>query len=317
MRKVKPSNQPEFLSFITPAYNAASTVGDAVDSIFRQNLEIPFEVVVFDDASTDDTREALRALEQAHANMITVGRNERNLGAGATRNRAIARARGDVIYMLDADNVLPPATVQPQLELMVETGRHCVSVERLDLFTAAPSSVEGTLNMVHHDGFSGLRELMAHVEIPAAHGNYLFTRALFDGVGGYEEKHGSDSWIFGMKHVARGFDVAVAVGTSYFHRLRGDSYWVREELRGANDEQAVIALTEMLDFFPPDVREKVACLRPGDPVFHYLTRGDFTPAGDLPGFARRTGVRTRRKLSFAARRFAQRVPRRSGRRPAK
>ena len=317
VQKVTPSDQPEFLSFITPAYNAASTVGDAVDSIFHQNLDMPFEVVVFDDASTDNTREALRALEQAHPNLITVGRNGRNLGGGATRNRAIARAKGDLIYMLDADNVLPPDTVRPQLELMAATGRHCVSVSRLDLFSTSPDSVVGTWEMMHADGISGLRELMAHVRVPASHGNYLFTRELFDATGGYEEKRsGSDAWTFGMKHVARGFDVAVAPGTSYFHRLGSDSYWMREELRGSNDEQAVTSLREMIDFFPPDVREKVACLRPGDPVFYYLTRGDLTPTGELPGFVRRTGVRTRRKLSFAARRFAQRVPRPSGRRPA-
>ena len=247
---MKPSGTPELLSFITPAYNSVATVGDAIESIFDQEFDVPFELVVVDDASTDGTRDALRTFEEMHGDLITVTTNERNLGAGATRNRAIAQARGDIIYMLDADNVLPPATVQPQLDLMAVTGHHCVSVERLNYFNTDTRSIEGGWSMVHHDGISGLRELLAHVEVPAAHGNYLFTRVLFDAAGGYEEKHGSDSWIFGMKHVVRGFEVAVAADTSYFHRLGGETYWVREELKGANEKQAVAAMREMLDFFP-------------------------------------------------------------------
>lgn len=304
---MKPARTPELLSFITPAYNAAATVANAVESILRQELDMPFEVVVVDDASTDDTAAALRALEAAHADLLSVSTNERNLGAGATRNRAIRRARGDVIYMVDADNLLPPGTVQPQLELMLSTGLQSVSVERLDLFTTDPEHVDGSWEMVHHQGVSGLRELMAHGQVPAAHGNYLYTRELFEAVGGYREEHGSDSWIFGMKHVARGFDVAVAEGTAYFHRLRPDSYWVREELKGANDEQAVHALKEIAEFLPPDLRAKVTRLRRGDPVFQFLFEGAFTPEGELPGGAKRLEMRMRRKLGFAARRLTRRA----------
>jgi glycosyltransferase involved in cell wall biosynthesis len=300
-------DQHELLSFVTPTYNAASTVTDAITSVLGQEFDRPFEIVVVDDASTDDTGAVLRSLAEAHAEVINVTGNDRNLGAGATRNRAIARANGDLIYMFDADNVLPPDTVRPQLELMAATGRHCVSVSRLDLFSTSPDSVEGTWEMVHADGISGLRELMAHTRVPASHGNYLFTRELFDATGGYEEKRsGSDAWTFGMKHVARGFDVAVAPGTSYFHRLHSDSYWIREELRGSNDEQAVASLREMIDFFPAGMQEKIKLLRLGDPVFRYLDEGAFTPGGQLPGRSFRAAARMRRRLSLAARQRARR-----------
>jgi hypothetical protein len=47
------------LSFIIPCYNCAGTVVEAVESIYHQNLDIPFEVICTDDCSTDSTRDIL------------------------------------------------------------------------------------------------------------------------------------------------------------------------------------------------------------------------------------------------------------------
>jgi len=306
--QVNPAREPAFLSFVTPVYNAAGTVAETVESILGQDLAIPFELVLVDDASEDGTDEVLRELERSHGEVVSVTKNEQNMGCGATRNQAMTRARGDVIYMVDADNVLPPATVQPQLDLMLASGHHCVSVERLNLFRDLPTQSDGTWLTAHDHGISGLTELMAYAEVsaearsisPASHGNYLFTRELYEKTGGYpHERTGAESWIFGMKHIVRGFDFAVACGTSYHHRLVPDGLWVSEELRGTNDEQAVVALKEMVDFFPPELRGKVARLRVGDPVFRYIADGAFRSDNDLPGRVRRSGARMHRRLSFA------------------
>ena len=57
-----------FLSFIMPCFNCSKTMKESIDSIYEQNIMIPFEVVCTDDASTDNTVEILRVYEEKYDN---------------------------------------------------------------------------------------------------------------------------------------------------------------------------------------------------------------------------------------------------------
>lgn len=85
-------------SVIIPALNAASTLGDTLHAVTRQELAEPYEVIVVDDGSSDATLEiAVRALGEA-----AVLRQCR-LGAAAARNRGAEAAGGAVLAFTDAD----------------------------------------------------------------------------------------------------------------------------------------------------------------------------------------------------------------------
>ncbi len=89
---------PVPISVVIPAYNAADFLADALASVAAQTVA-PFEVIVVDDASVDETAEiAMRA--GAH-----VVRLERNGGVAAARNAGIAIARAPWIAFLDADDL--------------------------------------------------------------------------------------------------------------------------------------------------------------------------------------------------------------------
>jgi glycosyltransferase involved in cell wall biosynthesis len=87
-------------SVVIPCRNAARTVGEAVASALRQS-EPPAEVVVVDDASTDDSADAAR---QAGARVI---RNASRRNAGGARNAGMDATRGELLGFLDADAVAP------------------------------------------------------------------------------------------------------------------------------------------------------------------------------------------------------------------
>lgn len=106
------------LSFVIPAYNAADFLGEAIESVISNDLPCRYEIVVVDDASSDSTPEVVARYVKRHPATVRTARNKRNLGGGAIRNRAIELASGAVLYMLDADNVLLPNTVAPQLALL-------------------------------------------------------------------------------------------------------------------------------------------------------------------------------------------------------
>lgn len=88
------------VSVIIPAYREGQRVGDTVRSI-RQALEssgcIPFEVLVVDDGSPDETA---AAAEQADARVL---RLDRNRGKGEALLRGLSAAHGECLLLLDAD----------------------------------------------------------------------------------------------------------------------------------------------------------------------------------------------------------------------
>jgi glycosyltransferase involved in cell wall biosynthesis len=91
------------VSVIVPAYNAAPTIGKALDSVFAQEFDGQIEVIVTNDGSTDSTKSVL----DSYGARITVIR-QTNQGQPAARNAAIERARGKYIALLDADDVWLP-----------------------------------------------------------------------------------------------------------------------------------------------------------------------------------------------------------------
>ena len=88
------------VSVIIPTYNRASVVTRAIKSVMAQDYE-PIEVIVVDDASTDDTRRAVDGFRDARIRYIA--RSE-NRGAAAARNTGIKAARGAFIAFLDSDD---------------------------------------------------------------------------------------------------------------------------------------------------------------------------------------------------------------------
>nr|WP_298521736.1 glycosyltransferase [uncultured Halomonas sp.] len=93
------------VSVILPVYNAASTIGTALRSLFAQTWP-NLEILVVDDASTDDS---VRVLEQlAQDCPATIGyrllRHSENQGAYAARNTGLAAASGALITTHDSDD---------------------------------------------------------------------------------------------------------------------------------------------------------------------------------------------------------------------
>lgn len=96
------------VSVVMPAYNAERTVREAVDSVLAQSFA-DLELIVCDDASRDATLERLRACDDPRLVVIA---NPANAGEGATRDRAIAAARGRWIAVIDADDAWAPGRLE-------------------------------------------------------------------------------------------------------------------------------------------------------------------------------------------------------------
>ena len=99
------------ISVITVCYNAASTLKDAVDSVLGQvpDAEAPFdlEYIVVDGASTDGTLDLLAPYRERIATLIS----EPDQGLYDAMNKGVQAATGDVVAILNADDVYASTNV--------------------------------------------------------------------------------------------------------------------------------------------------------------------------------------------------------------
>ena len=89
------------VSIIIPAYNAAKTIADTLNSVLAQTYP-EWEAIVVDDGSTDATGEIVRRFLRRDARFRIVAKC--NGGEAAARNSGIAEARYDWLLFLDADD---------------------------------------------------------------------------------------------------------------------------------------------------------------------------------------------------------------------
>ena len=100
------------ISVVITLYNYARFIGDCVASIERSAASFgkPIEIVLVDDASTDDSLAQARACQERTLLPMRIVAKRFNTGLADARNVGIRIARASLVFMMDADNlVLPPA----------------------------------------------------------------------------------------------------------------------------------------------------------------------------------------------------------------
>ena len=107
-------------SIVIPAYNCEDTIEEALRSAMDQTLG-EIEILVVDDASTDETGERVRHLA-AKDSRIRLLHNEENRGVAESRNRGVDAARADWVAFLDGDDAWLPQKLEKQFRLQRETG---------------------------------------------------------------------------------------------------------------------------------------------------------------------------------------------------
>ncbi|MEO1005251.1 MAG: glycosyltransferase family A protein [Cyanobacteria bacterium J06638_38] len=101
------------ISIVVPAYNAAKTITETIESVQRQTIN-DWELIVVNDGSTDNTLEILKQIVEPRLKIISAP----NGGVSAARNLGIAQAQGKYIAFLDADDLWVADKLKLQLQAL-------------------------------------------------------------------------------------------------------------------------------------------------------------------------------------------------------
>jgi glycosyltransferase involved in cell wall biosynthesis len=179
------------VSVLITVYNYAHAVGRAIESVAANSYDGGFELVIVDDASTDHSVTAVQnALAQVPWLPAKHLVRRRNAGLAAGRNLAADHARGEFLFVLDADNTLYPHAIERLAAALAADRRAAVAY--------------GILEQVSGDGEPlGLMSYLGWDPLRLRFGNYIDAMAMLRkdallAAGGYT----SDARLYGWEDFA-------------------------------------------------------------------------------------------------------------------
>ncbi len=203
------------ISVVLPVYNAAGTVGDALESLAAQSFA-DWECMVVDDGSTDASPETLREWERKEPRIRVVRTGHK--GIVAALNRGIACASAQLIARMDADDECLAERLEKQHDFLAarpDVGVVSCLVEHRSLgkrqegFARYVSWTNGLLTPEDHF-------LNRFVESPVIHPTTMFRKQLVEQYGGYREYPAwPEDYELWLRWMQRGVALAKAPETLY------------------------------------------------------------------------------------------------------
>jgi glycosyltransferase involved in cell wall biosynthesis len=202
------------VSIIIPTYNRAGYLTESVQSVLDQSFG-DFELIVVDDGSTDNTKEAIESFKDPHIRYIY----QENRGISAARNTGIKHSSGEYVAFLDSDDLRLPRYLEKNVELL--DSRPDIGIVFSDLYvfeSETESSLGSMWKGVLKYRESYLREIESGVRRPLAalfkdgpfSNAFIVRRQVLDEAGYYDESlpNGNEDFEFYVRvllHIRVGF----------------------------------------------------------------------------------------------------------------
>lgn len=172
------------ISVVLVTYNQCRNLHAAINSVLGQTRK-PDQIVIIDDGSTDNTIKYLSDLQQMVPNLIW--NSQVHSGVGAARKKATMLADGDLIAVLDSDDIFYPGAISQYEEVFIND-------PELDLISGNVIIINSKGKKIkehQYQKFENIRSfkkaIFLYPRIPFKHSSIAFTKNSYDSVGGYDE----------------------------------------------------------------------------------------------------------------------------------
>lgn len=213
-RQKRLENKQVFISYIVPAYNEEPVIADFLTALNAQaqQLSQQYEIIVVDDASKDQTYQAVLPFTDSHP--VKLLRFSRNFGKEIALSAGLQHASGEVVVLIDGDFQHPMAVIPQFLQHWAEGYDMVYGVRK-------SRGDESRIKRSFARFFYRLMERITNVSIPPNAGDFrLLDRCVVDSLNQIDERSrfmkGLYAWV-GYSSMAVPFDVQ--------ERAAGESSW--------------------------------------------------------------------------------------------
>jgi len=183
------------VTVIIPTYNRGNLIQEAIKSVLSQKA--PFEIVIVDDDSTDNTTDIVRSFQDSRIRYLKL---KKKGGAQIARNTGVKEAKSELIAFLDSDDIMLPGSLPCRLHYF-ENNPNCESsysdyqvcfmglyhnyTKKIKIGPINPGDVYRkslkTLSLAPTSVFMARRETFRNIggmdiNLPASHDNDIFLR---------------------------------------------------------------------------------------------------------------------------------------------
>ncbi len=230
-------------------YDGAAVIGPCLKSIYDQDFHLPLEIIIHDDASTDDSVDFIRA----HFPNVLLIVSKHNVGYCVSNNRMVSLARGRYILLLNNDTVLHRDAIRTLYNHAVQQPGHAIlGLPQYDMQTGElidrGSLFDPFLNPVPNRN-------PGRADVGMVIGACLWIpKALWDELNGFPEWFGSlaeDMYLCCLARL-RGYSVKVLPESGYDHwigRSFGGGKIVQNALRTSYQRRALSERNKSYTFF--------------------------------------------------------------------
>lgn len=232
------------ISVIMPCYNHAQYVERAILSVYAQTYT-QFQLIVIDDGSTDSSVKVLEALrDRLGFTLLT----QKNQGVCKTLNRAINEAAdGEYIALLASDDFWHPDKLRQQIDaLNVNPGSKFCFSQAFE-FTDENDLNNGRIFPKKCLFGKVLNSVFIRQHVPA--GTMLFSRRLYDQLGGFDESLKEEDWDFVIRCAAATTFSSVDKPLLYYRSHQGNT--MKTRTRNKIFHQKVKILSKNFDLVNP------------------------------------------------------------------
>lgn len=212
-----PGNQ--LVSVVIPAFNACRTLPAAIESVLAQTYG-NLEIIVADDASTDNTADVVRSFSDPRVKLIQA---EANGGEGAARDLAIAHAQGGWLAVIDADDCWLPERLEVMVSRVPAEGEKWLVADNIMQCYEVDGRLEPWRPLWPGNrvpaGFTDFLALPSHLLKP------LFPRKVVSDLAlrHSDSRFGADAEFFIRAVKRAGLDLIVSPDPMYLYRLTAGS----------------------------------------------------------------------------------------------
>lgn len=189
------------VSVMVVTYNQEDLISETLDSVLEQNYP-NLEIVVADDASTDNTPAIIQSYQKKHPDIIKPVLNAKNLGITGNSNAAFFHCTGEFIAILGGDDLFLPGKISKQIQLFKDPDV-VLAYHPVDIFLHQTGETLFLTNTTRHEHIGDVYDLISKGGIPGA-SSVIVRRSACPDYGFNPSLPVVSDWIFYIEIALRG-----------------------------------------------------------------------------------------------------------------